>query len=77
MKVIKLLWKKWLKVAHIVGNFQARVFFGIFYLLLLLPVGVILRIFADPLKTKKGLTKTNFHAWEHPKEDLKQARMQY
>lgn len=78
MKVIKLLWRKWLKAAHIIGNFQARVFFSLFYLLPLLPVGLILKIFSDPLHIKKkNYKKTNFHTWEHPKEDLKQARMQY
>jgi len=77
MKTIKLIWKKWLKIASNIGNFQARVFFSLFYLLLLLPVGIIFLFFTDFLDIKKKNKKTNFHRWEHPKEDLKQARMQY
>ncbi len=77
-KVIKSVWKKWLKIARIIGNFQARVFFSLFYLILFLPVGLAFRLFSDPLHMKKQKSKkTNFHPWEHPKEDLKQARMQY
>ena len=48
----------------------------LFYLILLLPVGIAFRVFADPLNLHKKL-KTNFENWQHLKENLEQARKQY
>ncbi len=79
MKLLKSIWNKWLKVARIIGNFQAQVLFSLFYLTLLAIVGIALRIFSDPLDIKKSSKsrKTNFKKWEHPHEDINQARKQY
>ena len=50
---LKALWKSWTRIAHIIGNFQARVLLTILYVVLVLPFGVIVRLFADPLRIKK------------------------
>jgi hypothetical protein len=50
---LKALWKAWTRIAHIIGNFQARVLLTILYVVLVLPFGVIVRLFADPLRIKK------------------------
>jgi hypothetical protein len=50
---LKALWKAWTRIAHIIGNFQARVLLTIVYVVLVLPFGVIVRLFADPLRIKK------------------------
>jgi hypothetical protein len=50
---LKALWKAWTRIAHIIGNFQARVLLTILYLVLVLPFGLIVRLFADPLRIKK------------------------
>ena len=70
------LWKRWLVVGRLIGNFQAQVIFAIFYFVFLLPLGIFFRFFADPLKLRK-VNRTNFEKWEHPKETLEQARKQY
>lgn len=75
MSPIKFLWKKWLAIAKPIGNFQSQVLFSIFYLVILLPVGLGFK-FSDPLRTKKKL-KTNFGTWEHPKDTLETAHRQY
>ncbi len=77
MKAIKLVWKKWLKVAQAIGNFQAQVILSLFYLLIMAPVAVLFRLFADPLRLRRRGARTNFVDWEHPKEDLEQARKPY
>jgi len=76
MKLAKLFWRKWLVFARAIGNFQGQVILTLFYLLLLLPIGILFRIFADPLNLRKNV-KTNFEEWQHPKENLDQARKQY
>lgn len=59
---LKAIWKAWTRIAHIIGNFQARVLLTILYVVLVLPFGVIVRLFADPLRIKtrpeKWLTET-------------------
>jgi hypothetical protein len=73
-KAIKRLWEGWKKIAHIIGNFQARVLLTIFYAVLVLPFGVAARLFSDPLRIKKRPTQ-----WlDHPDEaaDLQWARKQ-
>ena len=76
MNFLKSLWRKWLRFAQVIGNFQAQVILIVFYVAILSPVGIILRFLADPLRLPfpKG---TNFVDWEHPKESLEEARKQY
>ncbi|HEY0702652.1 MAG TPA: hypothetical protein VGD60_07780 [Candidatus Acidoferrales bacterium] len=50
---LKAGWKAWTRIAHIIGNFQARVLLTILYVVLVLPFGVIVRLFSDPLRIKK------------------------
>ena len=50
---LKVIWKAWTRIAHIIGNFQARVLLTILYVVLVLPFGVIVRLFADPLRIKR------------------------
>ena len=50
---LKAIWKAWTRIAHIIGNFQARVLLTILYVVLVLPFGVIVRLFADPLRIKR------------------------
>ena len=38
-KALKRLWEGWKKIAHKIGNFQARVLLTVFYAVLVLPFG--------------------------------------
>lgn len=76
MKIVKFLWKKWLPIAQSIGNFQAQVILTIFYFVILSPLGILYRIFADPFRLRNKLV-TNFEKWVHDKETLEQARKQY
>ncbi|OGD85438.1 hypothetical protein A3B51_02065 [Candidatus Curtissbacteria bacterium RIFCSPLOWO2_01_FULL_41_18] len=88
MKILKFLWEKWLAVARPVGNFQGQVILSFFYLVLLAPLALFLKIFADPLRLRSlrqnsgqagqaAIRRTNFDKWEHPKQSLEGARKQY
>ena len=71
---LKRFWAAWTRLAHKVGNFQARVLLTVLYALLVLPFGIIVRVFGDPLRIKKRPT----HWLDHPNEasDLQWARKQ-
>lgn len=80
MLLIKKVWNKWLGIAKIIGNFQSQVIFSIFYIFILGIFGIAFRFFSDPLNIKtKFLSKkkSNFSLWEHPIEDLTQAKKQF
>jgi hypothetical protein len=67
-------WQAWKDLAHKIGNFQARVILTIFYAILVLPFGLMARLFSDPLRIKKKPEQ-----WlDHPDEayDLEWARKQ-
>ncbi|HKN17303.1 MAG TPA: hypothetical protein VJX47_10190 [Candidatus Sulfotelmatobacter sp.] len=74
LKALKSLWEGWKKIAHKIGNFQARVLLTVFYAVLVLPFGLAARLFSDPLRIKKRPTE-----WlDHPDEpaDMAWARKQ-
>lgn len=54
---LRRLWEGWKRVARAVGNFQARVLLTLFYAILILPFGVAVRLFADPLRIRHPLEK--------------------
>jgi hypothetical protein len=51
--MLKRLWQTWKRVGHAIGNFQARVLLTIFYAVLVLPFGIMARLFSDPLRIKR------------------------
>lgn len=77
MPFLKFLWKKWLKIAHVIGNFQAQVILTVFYLVIAAPFGLASRYFADSLDMKPRRTRSNFVKWDHVKESLDTARKQF
>jgi hypothetical protein len=60
----KRVWAAWTRLAHTIGNFQARLLLTLLYAVLVFPFGVIVRLFSDPLRIKKRPT-----SWlDHPQE---------
>ena len=50
--MLKRAWQSWKRIARAIGTFQARVLLTVFYLVLVLPFGVIARLFSDRLRIK-------------------------
>ena len=64
LETLKKLWAAWKRLAHKIGDFQARVILTVIYASLVLPFGLAVRMFADPLRIKRHPT-----AWlDHPQE---------
>jgi hypothetical protein len=53
----KTLWEAWKRLAKKIGNFQARVFLTLLYAIVVLPFGLIVRLFSDSLHLKNRPTK--------------------
>jgi hypothetical protein len=45
--MFRRVWERWKVVAHKIGTFQSRVLLTIFYVLILLPFGVGIRLLSD------------------------------
>lgn len=63
---LKRVWAAWSRLMHAIGNVQARVLLTILYAIVVLPFGLAVRFFGDPLRIKKLPTQ-----WlEHPEENF-------
>lgn len=49
----KRAWEGWKRIATVIGDFQARVVLSLFYFVVVLPFGVSVRLFADPLAIRR------------------------
>lgn len=70
------VWKRWKGFTRRVGNFQARALLFLFYFILVFPIAMVIKIFADPLRLKKKTA----HGWVNREEEnpsLEQARKGY
>jgi hypothetical protein len=45
-------WQGWKHIARAIGTFQARVLLTIFYAVVVLPFGIFVRAFLDPMRIK-------------------------
>ena len=72
---LKNLWQRWQKVAKKIGDFQARLILSLFYILIVLPIGLIARMFSDPLALKK--TAARWHAKQSSPARIEDARRQF
>lgn len=51
--IAKRLWAAWKILAHRIGNFQARILLTVIYAVAVLPFGVLVRLFSDPLRIRR------------------------
>ena len=73
--LIRRIWEGWKRVGRKIGDFQARVLLTLIYAIALLPFGLIVSLFGDPLRTRRPRTKWSDHADQNM--DLKWARRQW
>jgi len=51
--VLRDLWNRWLVLAKKIGKFQSRVVLTVVYFVIVLPFGLGVRLFADPLRIRR------------------------
>jgi hypothetical protein len=54
MSLPRRIWEGWKKIARKIGDFNARVILTVFYLVLLMPFAILVKLFTDPLEIKKN-----------------------
>jgi hypothetical protein len=63
-KPIAFVWDRWNRLMHGVGNFQARLILTLMYYVVVMPFGLIVRSFTDPLRIKHPPTAWLAHSDE-------------
>ena len=77
MDFLKKLWRGWMRFGHFMGDIVGRVVMTVFYFTLLLPFGVIITLFGDPLDMKHKDTAPLWHARTTGDRNLEEARRQF
>lgn len=49
VRAMRRLWSGWLKIAHVIGTFQARVILSVFYFVVVPVFAVLVKALRDPL----------------------------
>jgi len=70
------VWAHWKKVGHAVGVVQTRILMVIFYFIVVLPIGLVMRLAGDPLHLKPQKAG-NWTAHRHQDPSLDSARQQF
>ena len=64
-----------MKIAGVIGDFQSRVVLSLFYFVVVLPFGLVVRVFGDPLRIRENRRSS----WPHfalKAESVDEARKQ-
>ena len=71
------LWNTWKNFAQRMGNYQSRVLIALVYFTVVLPFGLGVTLFGDPLKLKRAYGDSNWQSKELPlRPSLDEARRQ-
>ena len=55
--MLRDLWNRWLVLAQKIGKFQSRIVLTLVYFVIVLPFGLGVRLFADPLRIRRRSTR--------------------
>jgi hypothetical protein len=73
MKFLGQFWKLWKRFGLFMANIFARIILTIFYFTIILPVGILGRLFSDPLDIKPG-KKAQWRKYNMPDATLENLR---
>jgi hypothetical protein len=73
---LKKAWALWKRVGHFVGNIVGRVVLTVLYFTIVLPFGVGVRLFSDPLAIKLTRNASFWHQRPELEASLDEARRQ-
>lgn len=66
-----------MRIANAIGNFNSRVILTLLYFTIILPFGLAVRIFADPLRIRNRRRSSLWSPTESPEPSLDSARRQF
>jgi hypothetical protein len=76
MGFLRKIWRGWMRFGHFMGDIVGRVVMTLFYFTLLLPFGLIITLFGDPLDMKHDKAPA-WQARTTGDRNLEEARRQF
>ncbi len=77
LMIWRLWWENFKRTMRFIGDIEARIILTVFYIVLVLPMGLIFRAFVDPLHLRRPAELSSYWiARELPDESLDGARLQ-
>ena len=71
-------WRRWRRFAAVVATWQARILYSVVYVLLIIPLGVLLRWRSDPLRLRRApADRTLWRVRSEPPDLQSWARRQF
>jgi len=77
LSLVKRAWRRWTVIAHIIGNFQARVLLSLFYFVIVPPFALIVKIAKDPLQLRLAAGATGWTERAEPPPPSQAAHRQF
>jgi len=74
--LLKHLWRAWLKFGRWLGNVMNWIWLPLFYFTILMPVALVMKLFADPLRLRGAPAKSHWTPKELPLLDMQWAKNQ-
>jgi hypothetical protein len=71
------VWQVWKRFGRFTGDLLARVVLTIFYFTILLPFGLAVRLFSDPLKLRRDGIRPAWLTRETGDQTIEQVRRQF
>ena len=75
--LMKKLWEKWKEFSLIIGSFMSRLILSIIYFTLILPYGLGVRFFSDPLAIKSIPRESGWKPYPGVEPSLQNFQQQY
>lgn len=77
--MLRDLWNRWLVLAQKIGKFQSRIVLTVVYFVIVLPFGLGVRLFADPLRIRRSYSQqqSNWSARQTSEVDLDASNRQF
>lgn len=76
MEILKKIWLAWKRLGQFIGDIVGRIVLTLLYFTIVLPFGVGVRLFSDPLKIKRTPTPSFWHPRQSVSNTLEEARRQ-
>jgi uncharacterized membrane protein len=77
VSLAKRAWRRWTVIAHIIGNFQARVLLSLFYFVIVPPFALLVKLTKDPLQLRLCEGKSAWTERPEPSSSEAAARRQF
>ncbi|MBN1285595.1 MAG: hypothetical protein JXB47_09365 [Anaerolineae bacterium] len=77
MSILRKAWERWKVIGAVVGNYHGRAITLLFYFTVMVPFGVGVSLFSDPLRIKDRYTESTWVKRERISTDVEDARRQF